>query len=168
MGHGSARIDSPEIIKGFRTEVIKFNEACQQALAGVKADVYHVQQWLQSEQLTHWKQELQRAEERVLQARHEYNEARFGTPVMRKASFVDEQKALRKAEHRRDEARDKIQKIKKWAGLLDQQAEKLMGPLNQLSLTLETESPKALARLDSMIQNLEEYLRTSAPGAGGN
>src|SRR4051812_20645295 len=126
---GSARINSPDVIKDFRHHMIKFNESCQQAVAGVKADVYHVQQWLLGEQLNYWKRELQRSEERVLQARHEYNEARFGTPSMRKDSFIDELKALRRAEARREESREKIQKIKRWASTLEQQALKMMGPI---------------------------------------
>ena len=166
MAHGSARIDSPDIIKGFRAHLVKFNEACQQSIAGVKSDVYHVQQWLASEQLNHWKSELQRAEDKVLQARHDYNEARFGSEAMRKPSYVDEQRAMRKAELRREEARNKIQKIKRAAALLQNQAEKLMGPIHQLSQTLDSEVPQSLAKLDTMIESLEEYLKTRPPDAG--
>jgi hypothetical protein len=167
MAHGSARIDSPEIIKGFRIHMVKFNESCQQAIAGVKSDVYHVQQWLLSDQLNHWKSELQHAEQRVLQARHEYNEARFGSEAMRKPSYVDEQRAMRKAEARREEARNKIMKIKRAGSMLQNQAEKLMGPVNHLTQTLDTQVPQSLARLDNMIVSLEEYLKTSPPDAGG-
>jgi len=163
---GSAKIDSPEILKDFRYQIIKFNESCQQALAGVKSDVYCVQRWLESEQLSRWKQELQKCEERVIQARHVYNEARFSAPALRKTSYFDEQKALRKAEYRREEVLEKISKVKKWASMLQQQSEKMMGPLGQLSQSLETQSPKALARLDSMIQSLEEYLRLAPPDSG--
>ena len=165
MAQGSARIDGPEVLKDFRNHLIKFNEHCRHSIAGVKADVYHIQTWLRGEQLNHWKRELQKAEERVLQARHAYNEARFGTPSMRKPSYLDEQKALRKAEQRREDARHTIEKIKKWASILDQQAEKLMGPVNQLSLLLDTQTPQAIATLDSKIVSLEEYLRTAPPGA---
>src|SRR4051812_7665466 len=128
MSHGSARIDSPEVLKGLRSDMIKFNEAARQSIAGVKADVYHIQTWLRGEQLNYWKREVQKAEERVLQARHEYNEARFGTPSMRKPSYVDELKVLRKWEARREQARENIDKVKKWASIVDQQAEKMMGP----------------------------------------
>lgn len=166
MSYGSARIDSPEVLKDFRNHLIKFKEACEQSMAGVKSDVYHVQRWLQDEQMNHWKRMLQKYEAEAIQARHEYNEARFGAPAMRKDSYVDEQKAMRKAEQKREDARARIDKIKRWASLLDQQAEKLMGPVNQLQQILDSEHPRALADLESKIQNLEEYLRMSPPDAG--
>ena len=166
MSYGSARIDSPEVLKDFRNHLIKFREACQQAMAGVKSDVYHVQRWLQDEQMNHWKRMLQKYEEEALQARHEYNEARFGSPAMRKDSYIDELKAMRRAEQKREDARARIAKIKRWASLLDQQAEKLMGPINQLGQVLDADHPRALADLEAKIQALEEYLRASPPDAG--
>jgi len=56
--------------------------------------------------------------------------------------------------------------LNRWAALLDQQVHKLMGPVNALSILLDKNTPVTLARLDKMLENLQEYLRpapTEAP-----
>ena len=161
---GSARIDSPEVIKEFRAQFLKFDTRCRQAVTGAKSDIHRVVQWLQHDQASYWKHELRRREDEVVRARGEFIIAREGAQHAGKPSYVDEQRTLRRAEAKREEAHRKLAAVKKWATLLEQRAEKLLGPVNQLSSTLDLTTPQAVARLDGMIVNLEEYLRQNAPG----
>ncbi len=165
MSYNGARIESPELIKEFRAHYLKFDEACRQALAGMRSDAHRVLQWLRNDQLRHWKEELRRAEDAVQLAKSEYALARFGAAAMRKPSYIDEQKALKKAERRKEEAQRKIEMIKRWASVLEQQTEKMMGPVNLLATMLEQQTPKSIGKLDTMTENLEEYLRMRPPGS---
>ena len=50
--------------------------------------------------------------------------------------------------------------------LLARETNKLMAPINNLANLLDQNTPKALAKLDSMVRSLEEYLRMLPPDAG--
>lgn len=158
MSNG-ANIQSPEVIKEFRPHLIKFHEACRNAVTGVRNDMHRTTQWLRQEQTNYWKRELRKADELVIQCRAAYNEARYGPEALRKNSAVDEKKALERAQRRKEECERKMAAVKRWAVILEQQVEKMMGPIDALSHTLDSDTPKALSKLDGMIEKLEEYMR---------
>jgi hypothetical protein len=163
MWHTQARIESPDVIREFRTHFVKFDTRCHQAIGGIQADAQRVSQWLRYEQLSHWKQELRKSEEMVRRAYTAFLLARDAISVYGKSSCVDEKKALRKAELRKAEVEQKLAAVKRWIPILERETEKLMGPINNLSSILDTASPKALGKLDQMTTNLEEYLRAAPP-----
>lgn len=167
-GHDLAQISSHEIIADFRIQFMKFEENCKQAVEEVRSDCGRVQEWLRHDQPQHWKEELRKVEERVRRARSDYDMARYGSEAYRKTSFVEEQKALQKAERRKEEIQHKIEATKKWGIVLEQQTKKLMGPINNLGSLLESSAPVARARLDRMTQCLEEYLREAPPETGNS
>jgi len=164
VGGGSrnvAQIHSPDIITDFRIQFMKFEEACKTAVAEVRSDCGRVQEWLRHAQLQHWKQALRKIDDIVRRARSDYDMARHGSDYLRKPSYIEEQKALQKAMRRKEEIQRKLEATKKWGMRLDQQTKKLMGPINNLGGLLESSAPVARARLDKMVQCLEEYFRES-------
>lgn len=156
-----AQISSPDIISDFRIQFMKFEESCKQAVAEVRDDCGRVQEWLRHAQMQHWKQELRKVDDIVRRARSDYDMARHGSDYLRKPSYIEEQKALQKALRRKEEIERKIEATKKWSLVLEQQTKKLMGPINNLGSLLESTAPVARARLDRMVQCLEEYFRES-------
>ena len=156
-----ARIESPDILKEFKVRFIRFEETARQAVSAAQADAHRTLQWLRSDQMHHWKRELQKADDKIAQAKSEYLLARYGSSPAKKTSYFDELKILRRAEQRKQDVQRKIDVLKKWAGVLEQQAEKMLGPVSALTLQLDVEAPKAKARLEAMILSLEEYLRQS-------
>ena len=97
-------------------------------------------------------------------ARREYVQARHGSEVTRKQSCVDEKKALDRALRLKEEAEEKLRAVKKWILTIDNKAGKALGPCAALSSTLSRLTPKALVRLDQMLDSLDDYLR---PGVAG-
>jgi hypothetical protein len=166
MWHSSVRIESPDVIKDFRVHFVKFDERCRSALTEVRAESQQVQQWLQHEQISNLKQELRRCEELLLQARYKYSQAKMDSPAYGKNSAMDELKAMRKAELRKEEAERKLQNAKKWVSIVEREANKLFAPINNLSNTLDTTTPKALSKLDLLVRDLEDYLRMAPPDIG--
>jgi len=164
MANASANINSPEVIKRFRSRFVGFDGECRQALTGVRTDVRKVLDWLKREQAPSWRQQLRKREELAEKARREYTSALHGRKYARKESCVDEKKALDKALRHKAEAEERIRAVKKWAMAIDQKADKLAQPCVTLSALLQRLTPKALARLDKMLDSLDEYLRP--PGAG--
>lgn len=166
MAQGPANISSPDVIRRFRGHFVKFDETCRNALEGVRSDVGRIQDWLRREQAVHWKHQLRKREDLVERARREYIQARHGSGPMRKQSCVDEKKALDRALKLKEEAEEKLRAVKKWTMTIDHKAAKALGPCVALSSTLSKLTPKALARLDQMMDNLDDYLRPGATGPG--
>ena len=155
----AAQISSPDLIREFRIHFLKFEERSKQAVSGVRSDCGRIVEWLRRDQLQYWKEEFRKAEEVVRQARSAYLEARHGSGPMKKPSYVDEEKLLRKAERRKEEVERKIEAVKKWTLALEQQTTKLMGPLNSFAGLLDSTAPLARSRLDRMAESLDDYLR---------
>ncbi len=166
MGRGSADIRSPESLKRFRHRYLEFDKAARRAVELIQGDLRSVEEWLQREQLPHWKLQLRRRHDHMKDMWREYIMARHGDPRMGKPSYVDERKAYEKAKRMKEEAERKIQIVEKWTMTLDMQIEKLMPPTRRFQTLLDELTPRAVARLDHMMDRLEEYLRPSSAGRG--
>jgi hypothetical protein len=163
MSFNSARIESTEVLKDFKAKFEKFGDTCRQAIGGVQSDTHGTLQWLRHDQKSYWKRALIKSDQDIERARSAYTEARYGHEAIRKTSFIDEQRNLRRAEARKELVLRKIDTVKKWTSLLEQQSEKLLGPVNQLSSMISVDLPKASAELERMTIALEEYLKQGPP-----
>lgn len=161
---GPAHIEGPEIIQEFRRRFLEFTGICQNALASLDSDVRSTSNWLKTDRVTHWKMQHRKREEAYNLAVNEYNRARDSTSAMGKASTVDEKKAMERAKRLKEEAEEHLQAVHSWIRLLEHQVEKLSGPCTALSIHLASVTPRALARLDQMLDSLDEYFRP----AGGS
>jgi len=159
----SARIRSPEIIKRFRHRYVEFDEQARTALETITNDVRSVSGWLQREQLRYWEREFRKRHDQMKEAWREYVNARYSDRRTGKPSCVDERKAWERAKRRRAEAQAKIDLVKRWMVRLDQEVEKLLPRCHRFDEMIARLTPKALARLDHMLDHLEDYLRPSAP-----
>jgi hypothetical protein len=160
---GSAHIRSPEVVKRFRHCFVKFEEASRQALDSMANDLHSVTDWLKGDQLRYWRRQHRIRHDEMKQAWREYVDARHGDRRMGKPSSVDERKAWERAKRRVAEAEQKIERVKGWAGALEREAQRLSPPMVRFDEMISSLVPKALARLDHMLENLEEYLRKTPP-----
>ena len=161
MAHGSARIDSPDVIKEFRNRFAIFDGTCRKALSDVQRDVQRTAEWLQREQLLYWKKELRRRTERFTVARLEYQRARREATRSPQSTAIDARIAFQRATRLKEEAEAKLRAVKKWMVVLEHDAANLMAPCLALCAQLERLTPRALTRLDRMVDSLEDYLRTA-------
>jgi len=159
MANESAKINSPEIIKSFREDFVRFDSACKSILLEFESNTRKTIQWLHHEQRPYWKRQLRKREEMVKIAQSEYIRARHGSHSFGKTSCIDQKKALEKAKRLKQEAEVKMDLVKKWIQILDSEIEKKMGPVKSLSNLLYQLTPRALNRLDNMAENLENYLQ---------
>lgn len=164
MARKPANIESPEVIRHFRSNLVKFDERAHMALEEAFADVRKVQGWLQRDVHRHWQRQLRRREEMLEKARREYAEATWGKEHMGKASVVDEKKALNKAMRLKEEAELKLRSIRRCNLTLEREVGKRLQPCRSLDSELDTLTPKALARLDQMLDSLDVYFHRAPSG----
>ena len=166
MRGASANISSPEVLRTFRHRFIEFTEQARIAVEEATRDARAVSEWLRREQLPHWRRQLRHREEEAERARREYIVARHGDKVQSKVSAVDERKAFERAQRLKTEVEEKIRTVRHWLMTLEHESLSLLQPCAKLSTLLATQSPKALMRLDQMLDSLDDYLRKSSSGDG--
>jgi hypothetical protein len=167
VAQSSANIDSPEVIRRLRAQFVKFQERCGIALAEIYADVRTVEAWLEREVHPYWRRQLRRRQDLVEKAKRDYAEAVWGSKNVGKASPVDEKKALDRAIRKKEEAELKLKRIKRWNQVMKREIGKRLQPCRRLGLEMDTLGPKALARLDQMMDSLDRYIRRAPPKTEG-
>lgn len=168
MPGGPANIRSPEVIRRFRGRYLEFDSDCRRALEVSRAEVVRIEEWLRREQTVYWKGQLRKREEMVAKAKSDYQSALHNDGGYEgKKSAVDEKKLLDRALRLKEEAEGKLLAIKRWLRAAEKQVADLTGACMSLVSLLDATTPQALARMDGMIDSLDEYARPSSPGPGG-
>lgn len=165
MRPSSANIRSPEVLRRFKHRYLEFDKRIHGALDLVLGDARSVGDWLLREQLPHWRQQLRRRHDHMKQMWREYYNARYGDRRMGKPSCVDERKAYERAKRMKAEAELKLEVIQGWMNALDREIEKLIAPVKRLEMIIDATTPKAVLRLDHMMDRLDDYLRPSSAGS---
>ena len=160
MAGTPANISSPEIITRFRARFVEFDADCRRALEGSRGDVARIEHWLRQEQASYWKRQLRNREEMVEKAKRDYISAMHNDGGFQgRKSAVDEKKALDRALRLKAEAEAKIQAVKRWLLTIDKQVADFSGACLSLASLLDATTPRALARMDEMLDGLDGYMR---------
>src|SRR5688572_8249709 len=165
MGFGGADIESQDILKDFRTRFLEFDNLSRDALMGLDGEIKHIQEWLGAQQIPGLERQLRKCEEAVNKAQSDLSEAKWREQTAgSKSSGIDERKALERAKRRKEETEQKLDKAKQWRVTLQQSIGKLSTPCSVLSNLLEHMTPMAVARIDKMLDSLEDYFQGSSGG----
>ena len=161
----SAKVHSLDALVELRAALVKFREEAAQAMTAVEVEINRGQEWLSHDQLKFWKAEFRRCEDLVGEAKM----ALARCQLMKNAagetpSCEDEKKQLAKAKARRDLAEEKIELVKKWTLIVEQEIIEYSGPAQQLNTLLDATLVQGIAELDGRMRSLEAYLQTISEG----
>lgn len=160
VAQGPAHIDSPELLKAFRARLVDFQQLCRRALDGNAALVRETADWVKNEQKAHWQLQLRKRQEALNVAESNYKQAQWYASTKGRMSGVEEKRLLNKALRAKEEAEEKLAAVKKWSLSFDQRVDKLMSPCHSLTNLVDELTPRALSRLDGMLDALDEYFRS--------
>lgn len=161
----TAHITSIETIRRFRPALVKFADQVRQALTEVQGEMQRTAAWLEQEQGPFWQRQLRKRQEEVQQAKQALNAKKlFDSPTV-KQTAVDEERALRRAKRRLEEAEQKIEAVRRWRRELEREWMRQQGQLQRLSRAVEQDVPRAVALLERMSRSLEAYVALAAPRA---
>jgi hypothetical protein len=158
-----ANIADAGVIRDFRHKLAGFVTATGAALGGSDADLRRVQEWMQQEQLPHWKRQLRDREDAFQQARRAWleaeNEVRGGMNSRgpQKPSSTEERVAMQKAQRSRDEAEEKLAHIRRWILRIEQDCSPLLHQCRDHDLALRELGERALAKLDKLANEIDTY-----------
>lgn len=157
-----ARVTSIPPLEAFRAALAEFLVDAQDALSGAEADIRRTENWLQ-EQQKHWQREIRKRTEEVQRAKNELAARKYQNRDGKGLGSTDQEKALKKAQLRLEEAETKLANCRRWAPQLHHAIHEYHGPARLLAGALETEGVNALAVLGNKLAALEAYLNVAVP-----
>jgi hypothetical protein len=159
-----AKVDSIEALKSLRRTLVKFAEAANAALGDAESDVTRMLTWLETEQLTRWQTQVRLRTDLVTKAKDALREKQlYKSPTGGRQSTVDEEKALKIAVRRLEEAEQKLANVKKYTHRIGREQHLFRGSVQRFATCVQVEIPNARAKLDNMIDKLEQYASTAPP-----
>ena len=175
-----ARVDSIESLKHFRIALWKFAEAANVALGDAEGEIQRTVMWLQTEQQQFWQTQIRKRHEIVNRCKDAVRQKKlFKDSTGRTQSALDEEKALAIAQKRLADAEQKLINTRRHSLKLQKEMHLYKGSVQRFTTTVFSDIPTAVAKLDQMVQTLEEYVSltavggmadsgmTAAPGGGG-
>lgn len=153
-----ARVQSIDALKSFRLALLKFAEAANSVLTDADATLKRVVSWLETEQPAHWEHQIRHRAEAVAQARLQVQIKRScrnvdGSP----GSAIEEEKALKLAIRRLEEAEQKLAATRRSARRLQREILDYRSQVQRLSTAVTISIPRAAARLEALTRSLESY-----------
>jgi hypothetical protein len=158
----SARIHDFEALKEARAALADFAEQVSTALASVDADIERVAHWLKVDRPTYWKLEARRREEEIERAKGEIMRKRI-IAAPDPASVSLEERRLARAKARVEEARRKLDKVRRWMPVWEREAMLYKTSTRSLTEALHADIPRALAILSRMMETLDHYAALAPP-----
>ena len=101
----TARVESIDALKAFKRALFKFAEGASVALGDAESEVHRAQLWLETEQRSHWNNQLRLRTEAVAKAKEAVRMKKlYKDATGARQSAVEEEKALALAQRRLVEA----------------------------------------------------------------
>lgn len=160
-----ARINSVALLKLLKASLATFSDTAAVALDEVATDIQRTLAWLTEDRRRYWTEQVRVCRERAVQAKlalkqkQVLDRALSGTT----SSAVEERKALAIAERRLHEAESKLARTRSWILQIEKLQSDYRGGVQGLVSAIDADIPNARARLDKMIDSLEDYIALAPP-----
>jgi hypothetical protein len=159
-----ARIESIDTIRLFRAALIKFIETCNAAMNDADSEMQQTLNWLEHEQYNFWQGQIRKRQDVVSKAKEAVRAKKlFKDSAGRTPSAVDEEKALRLAQVRLEEAEQKFANTRRYSRVLQKEIEVYKGSAQRFATTLQSDLPQATAMLGQMMDALDAYVSHAPP-----
>lgn len=154
-----ARVEDLEALKNFKIALLKFQETANVALTNAEGDLTRTSLWLDIEQTPFWNVQVRKRAEALSQAEERLRMKKvFKDVVGTKPSTVDEEKAVRIARQRLEEARQKVAAVAQWKRRMEKIGHDYKGTVQRLATTVQSTLPATIASVEVMIRQLEQYV----------
>ena len=158
----AARVHSIDALKDFKRALDEFRTLAGTALGEAQADVQRTLNWIEHDQLSHWQGQKKKRMARLAEAKNELFRAQVASEDGR-GQPTTERRAVEKAQGLLDEAETKIANVKMWRRKLEREMLLYRSHIQPLARSVEADLPRALVRLDRMIDALGKYVQIEVP-----
>jgi len=162
----SAKVTSIDVLPLLTAALQKFRSEGASAMDDLETELRRALDWIHHDRKDYWTRELHRAQEALVQARLQLQQALVVRRVAdREPSCVDEKRAVERARRRVETAQRKIEAVRHWTGVLDRATDDFRRARTQFSAWLDIDLARAAAALDHMSESLVSYISLETPEA---
>jgi DNA-binding transcriptional MerR regulator len=159
----SADLQSIQVLRDVRAAFCSFIDDAKNALADVDFEIRRMREWLSNEQRLYWQAEIRRWQQNLSMARTELHRKKLGKFLDHRPDTTQEEKAVRQAQARLENAEQKLETVRRWVPELQHAVQEYRGSSQPLASMVDVELQRALGRLDRMLEALEAYLQIEVP-----
>lgn len=164
---GEANITDVAALDEFRRALIKFREEVGVAVAEADSEVKSTFVWLERDRMLHWRRMVPRLDEELVGAKSAlYRKEMQTMGTGKRPSIIDEKKAVERAKRRAEDARDRLEKTRRWLATLDRDVSLFKGAMSPIATMIDRDLPDGILRLRNMALALEAYLATPTVSLG--
>jgi hypothetical protein len=161
----AAKVESVDALRSFRSALVKFAETTNAAVHDAEGDLHRTLIWLETEQTLHWRDQQRKTSEEVTRAEEAVRMKRVmkgfdGKPQ----SSVEEEKQLSNARRKFEYADQKFRNVRRWVPILQKELMTFKGSIQRLTTAAQCDVPNAVAKLERLVVQLEEYAALATPG----
>ncbi|HRK29810.1 MAG TPA: hypothetical protein PLD59_01930 [Tepidisphaeraceae bacterium] len=154
-----ARVEDIDAVKRSKLALQKFQEAANVALSEAESDLIRTMLWIDTEQSTYWQGQVRKRTGLLSQAEERLRMKKlFKDSTGSKPSTIDEEKAVKVAKQRLEEAHQKVIMVSKWKRQMEKVAHDYKGSVQRFATTVQSSLPNTIAKLEAMTRQLEQYL----------
>ncbi|MDP6601014.1 MAG: hypothetical protein QGH76_01815 [Phycisphaerales bacterium] len=161
--HEQANVGAIEAIAELRGRCVEVAETIARTLDECVNQAARVLGWVQGPQAEHWKRQKRKREQKFASAKSDLERAKIAKPDADPRSFVDQQRAIRRAKSALEEADSKIRAIKLWSRELERHLTLFRGGVRSLSTSADIDLPNAARWLKNLESHLSGYLEVAPP-----
>lgn len=155
--NAAADVRSIDALREWLIALANYRSSAMEVLSGVEMEIRRAYDWLE-DQAKRWKSAVKDCEEEVLKAKNELSGRKFADATGRMPDTTVQERNLRRAKARLEQAEEQVQKCRSWHMRLPKLIEEAYsGPARRLTTFIEVDVPNAMALLDRRIAALESY-----------
>lgn len=155
----SAHVQSVDELRSFRAALWKFVEMAQCVLSDAEGELQRTLNWLETEADGYWQGQIRKRQESVARAKEAVRAKKmFRHADGSRPSAIEEEKALRLAIQRLEEAEMKLKNVHRYGTLLSKEVMQYKGQVQRFANSVAIDIPMAVSTLDSLLRSLQDYL----------
>lgn len=154
-----AKVASIDALPRLAAALAKFRSEGASAMEDFETELRRALEWIHIDRKNFWTQELRRAQESLIQARIQLQQAMTTRRIGgRDPSCVDEKRAVERARRRVETAQRKLEAVRHWTIVLDRAADDFRRTTSQFSVWLDIDVSRAISTLNQMSEALVTYI----------
>jgi hypothetical protein len=166
MSDKVAKVEDLDAIKSLKRALWKFAEAANVALGDAEGEMNRALLWLEGEQRAYWEGQVRKRHELVERCKEAVRMKKiFKDSAGRQQTAVDEEKALKVAQKRLEDAEQKVVAVKKHTAKLRKETLLYKGHVQRFATAVQNDLPMASAQLDALLDRLQKYVAFDVPEA---
>jgi hypothetical protein len=159
-----ADVKSIDTLAFVKAALASFAHETGQAVGEVELQGQRAVDWITVDRAAHWKAESRRAADLVNKAIKDLEHCRtFKKVGDNQPSCIEEKKALEKAKKRLELTERKVEAVRRWTPVVQQQFRETCVKLVRFREVIDVDCPRAMAVLERMLKALDAYRTAQSP-----